>query len=62
MSTSLAHSRVSDAVAMTLQGGTSASDIYETCQAVESQAPRWSNKVGPYRVTRSVASERVFRG
>lgn len=38
------------------QGGTSASDIYETCQAVESQAPRWSNKVGPYRVTRTMGS------
>mmetsp|Transcript_31718 Transcript_31718/g.63796 ORF Transcript_31718/g.63796 Transcript_31718/m.63796 type:complete len:477 (-) Transcript_31718:276-1706(-) len=38
------------------QGGTSAADIYQTCAAVESQAPRWANKVGPYRVTRTMGS------
>jgi len=38
------------------QGGTSAADIYETVMAVESQAARWPNKVGPYRVTRTMGS------
>jgi len=38
------------------QGGTSAQDIFETCNAVESQAARWPNKVGPYRVTRTMGS------
>lgn len=38
------------------QGGTSIPDIVETVSAVESQAPRWKNKVGPFRVTRSMGS------
>ena len=38
------------------QGGTSLQDVVETADAVRSQAPRWQNKVGPYRVTRSMGS------
>ncbi|GMH88088.1 hypothetical protein TrVE_jg1944 [Triparma verrucosa] len=38
------------------QGGTSIPDIVETVTAVESGAPRWKNKVGPFRVTRSMGS------
>jgi 3-oxoacyl-[acyl-carrier-protein] synthase-1 len=38
------------------QGGTSLVDVVETVEAVKSQAPRWPNKVGPYRVTRSMGS------
>lgn len=38
------------------QGGTSTQDIYDTMVAVESGAPRWKNKVGPFRVTRSMGS------
>lgn len=38
------------------QGGTSIPDIVETCTAVQSGAPRWKNKVGPFRVTRSMGS------
>lgn len=38
------------------QGGTSLQDVVETADAVRSQAPRWANKVGPYRVTRSMGS------
>jgi 3-oxoacyl-[acyl-carrier-protein] synthase-1 len=38
------------------QGGTSIPDIVETVNAVESGAKRWKNKVGPFRVTRSMGS------
>mmetsp|Transcript_22058 Transcript_22058/g.52238 ORF Transcript_22058/g.52238 Transcript_22058/m.52238 type:complete len:459 (+) Transcript_22058:243-1619(+) len=38
------------------QGGTSIPDIVETCDAVQGQAKRWKNKVGPFRVTRSMGS------
>ncbi|EKX32579.1 hypothetical protein GUITHDRAFT_166677 [Guillardia theta CCMP2712] len=38
------------------QGGASVQDMMETVEAVRSQAPRWANKVGPYRVTRSMGS------
>ena len=38
------------------QGGTSIPDIVETCDAVKSQAKRWKNKVGPFRVTRAMGS------
>jgi len=38
------------------QGGTSLTDVVETADAVRAQAPRWANKVGPYRVTRSMGS------
>jgi len=38
------------------QGGTSTGDIYETMEAVNSGAKRWKNKVGPFRVTRSMGS------
>jgi 3-oxoacyl-(acyl-carrier-protein) synthase len=38
------------------QGGTSIPDIVETVDAVQSGAPRWKNKVGPFRVTRSMGS------
>lgn len=38
------------------QGGTSLTDVVETADAVRGQAPRWANKVGPYRVTRSMGS------
>jgi len=38
------------------QGGTSIKDITETVDAVKNQVPRWKNKVGPFRVTRSMGS------
>jgi 3-oxoacyl-(acyl-carrier-protein) synthase len=38
------------------QGGTSIPDIVETVEAVKSGAKRWKNKVGPFRVTRSMGS------
>jgi len=38
------------------QGGTSTQDIYDTMEAVGSGNPRWKNKVGPFRVTRSMGS------
>mmetsp|Transcript_10417 Transcript_10417/g.28796 ORF Transcript_10417/g.28796 Transcript_10417/m.28796 type:complete len:462 (-) Transcript_10417:77-1462(-) len=38
------------------QGGTSIPDIVETVDAVTSGAKRWKNKVGPFRVTRSMGS------
>ena len=38
------------------QGGTSIPDITETVDAVNSGAKRWKNKVGPFRVTRSMGS------
>lgn len=38
------------------QGGTSIPDIVETVQAVEAGGKRWKNKVGPFRVTRSMGS------
>lgn len=38
------------------QGGTSIPDIQETVAAVEAGGARWKNKVGPFRVTRSMGS------
>jgi len=38
------------------QGGTSIPDIVETCDAVKAGTKRWKNKVGPFRVTRSMGS------
>eukprot|EP00567_Pseudictyota_dubia_P008929 CAMPEP_0197454082 /NCGR_PEP_ID=MMETSP1175-20131217/36867_1 /TAXON_ID=1003142 /ORGANISM="Triceratium dubium, Strain CCMP147" /LENGTH=487 /DNA_ID=CAMNT_0042987557 /DNA_START=153 /DNA_END=1616 /DNA_ORIENTATION=+ len=38
------------------QGGTSIPDIVETVEAVEGGGARWKNKVGPFRVTRSMGS------
>lgn len=38
------------------QGGTSIPDIVETVEAVEGGGKRWKNKVGPFRVTRSMGS------
>lgn len=38
------------------QGGTSIPDIVETVEAVNSGNKRWKNKVGPFRVTRSMGS------
>ena len=38
------------------QGGTSIPDIVETVEAVQSGHKRWKNKVGPFRVTRSMGS------
>lgn len=38
------------------QGGTSIPDIVETVNAVEGGGTRWKNKVGPFRVTRSMGS------
>jgi len=38
------------------QGGTSISDVTEAVAAVEAQGKRWENKVGPYRVTRTMGS------
>jgi len=38
------------------QGGTSIPDIVETVEAVSSGNKRWKNKVGPFRVTRSMGS------
>jgi len=38
------------------QGGTSIPDIVQTVEAVEGQTARWKNKVGPFRVTRTMGS------
>jgi len=38
------------------QGGTSIEDVTEAVAAVEAQTKRWPNKVGPYRVTRTMGS------
>mmetsp|Transcript_21722 Transcript_21722/g.32306 ORF Transcript_21722/g.32306 Transcript_21722/m.32306 type:complete len:481 (-) Transcript_21722:140-1582(-) len=38
------------------QGGTSIIDITETVDAVKGGSKRWKNKVGPFRVTRSMGS------
>lgn len=38
------------------QGGTSIPDIVQTVDAVTGGAKRWKNKVGPFRVTRSMGS------
>mmetsp|Transcript_4807 Transcript_4807/g.7247 ORF Transcript_4807/g.7247 Transcript_4807/m.7247 type:complete len:477 (-) Transcript_4807:219-1649(-) len=38
------------------QGGTSIPDITQTVDAVDSGNKRWKNKVGPFRVTRSMGS------
>lgn len=38
------------------QGGTSIPDIVETVEAVQGGGKRWKNKVGPFRVTRSMGS------
>lgn len=38
------------------QGGTSIPDIVETVEAVQGGNKRWKNKVGPFRVTRSMGS------
>mmetsp|Transcript_23295 Transcript_23295/g.25969 ORF Transcript_23295/g.25969 Transcript_23295/m.25969 type:complete len:474 (+) Transcript_23295:245-1666(+) len=38
------------------QGGTSIPDIVDTCDAVKAGGKRWKNKVGPFRVTRSMGS------
>jgi 3-oxoacyl-[acyl-carrier-protein] synthase-1 len=38
------------------QGGTSIPDIVETVEAVQGGSKRWKNKVGPFRVTRSMGS------
>jgi 3-oxoacyl-[acyl-carrier-protein] synthase-1 len=38
------------------QGGTSIPDIVETVDAVQNAGKRWKNKVGPFRVTRSMGS------
>lgn len=38
------------------QGGTSIPDIVETVEAVKAGGKRWKNKVGPFRVTRSMGS------
>mmetsp|Transcript_11885 Transcript_11885/g.21724 ORF Transcript_11885/g.21724 Transcript_11885/m.21724 type:complete len:511 (-) Transcript_11885:110-1642(-) len=38
------------------QGGTSIEDVTEAVAAVEEQSKRWPNKVGPYRVTRTMGS------
>lgn len=38
------------------QGGTSIPDIVETVNAVQAGGKRWKNKVGPFRVTRSMGS------
>jgi 3-oxoacyl-[acyl-carrier-protein] synthase-1 len=38
------------------QGGTSIPDIVETVEAVKGGGKRWKNKVGPFRVTRSMGS------
>lgn len=38
------------------QGGTSIPDIVETVDAVQEGGKRWKNKVGPFRVTRSMGS------
>jgi len=38
------------------QGGTSIPDIVDTVDAVKGGTKRWKNKVGPFRVTRSMGS------
>lgn len=38
------------------QGGTSIPDIVQTVDAVQGGGKRWKNKVGPFRVTRSMGS------
>lgn len=38
------------------QGGTSIPDITDTVEAVNAGGKRWKNKVGPFRVTRSMGS------
>ena len=38
------------------QGGTSIPDIVQTVEAVRGGGKRWKNKVGPFRVTRSMGS------
>lgn len=38
------------------QGGTSIPDVTEACSYVADQVKRWPNKVGPYRVTRTMGS------
>lgn len=38
------------------QGGTSIPDIVQTVDAVNAGGKRWKNKVGPFRVTRSMGS------
>jgi len=38
------------------QGGTSIPDIVQTVNAVEEGSKRWKNRVGPFRVTRSMGS------
>jgi len=38
------------------QGGTSTKDITQTADAVKAGGPRWKNKVGPFRVCRSMGS------
>lgn len=38
------------------QGGTSIPDIVQTVEAVQGGGKRWKNKVGPFRVTRSMGS------
>jgi len=38
------------------QGGTSIGDVTESVSYVENQEKRWPNKVGPYRVTRTMGS------
>lgn len=38
------------------QGGTSITDVVETVDAVNEGGRRWKNKVGPFRVTRSMGS------
>jgi 3-oxoacyl-[acyl-carrier-protein] synthase I len=38
------------------QGGTSIADVVETVDAVREGGKRWKNKVGPFRVTRSMGS------
>lgn len=44
------------AAAIIGQGGTSIPDIVETVNAVQEGGKRWKNKVGPFRVTRSMGS------
>jgi 3-oxoacyl-(acyl-carrier-protein) synthase len=46
----------SRACAILGQGGTSIPDIVETVEAVQAGGKRWKNKVGPFRVTRSMGS------
>lgn len=44
------------AAAILGQGGTSIPDIVQTVDAVQAGGKRWKNKVGPFRVTRSMGS------